>query len=111
MNCAPFQSPRLPRIRFGAGELASLPAEAALLGRRILLVTGARSLRATPHWRRLLDGLTERGLEWESLEVAREPTPELVDAAVARFAHSGIECVVGVGVAVDEVGGPAAGAP
>lgn len=87
----------LPRILFGEGRLADLPAETARLGRRALLVTGARSFRDGPRWRPLMEGLAAAGLEVATMAVAGEPTPELIDGAVAEFAGAGIEVVVAVG--------------
>lgn len=94
---APFAIARLPRIAFGDGALGSLPAEAAALGRKALLVTGAKSFQASPHWPALLTGLESRGVAWEHFAVAGEPSPELVDAAAVRFRDAGIEVVLGIG--------------
>ncbi|MEW5728136.1 MAG: iron-containing alcohol dehydrogenase [Pseudomonadota bacterium] len=93
----PFTLTPLPRILFGEGRLAELPAETARLGRRALLVTGARSFRDSRHWRPLVDGLAAAGVAVETLAVAGEPTPDLVDGAVAEFKGRGIEVVVAVG--------------
>ncbi|MGF1639419.1 MAG: iron-containing alcohol dehydrogenase [Rhodospirillales bacterium] len=93
----PFAIARLPRIVFGAGSVASLPAEIGAFGRRALIVTGARSFRATTHWPRLLDGLAAAGVAWSDLAVDGEPTPEAVDQAIAEFSESGVEVVVGIG--------------
>ncbi len=93
----PFAIARLPRIVFGAGTVASVPAEARGFGGRALIVTGARSFRASPHWQRLLDGLAARGVAWFDLSVEGEPSPELVDRAVAEFSESAIDVVIGIG--------------
>ncbi len=66
-------------------------------GRRALLVTGARSFRATPAWGALLAGLADAGVETREMTVCGEPSPRLVDGAVARFAPDGIDVVVGIG--------------
>lgn len=94
---APFSIARLPRIDFGAGAVAGLPAEIAAIGRRALIVTGRRSFRASRHWQPLLDGLAKRGVAWFDLGVEGEPTPDIVDAAVAEFAESDVDVVVGIG--------------
>ena len=94
---APFGIARLPRIVFGEGALADLPKEAAALGRSLLLVTGARSFRSGPHRAMLLDGLTGADLAVSEMAVEGEPSPELVDEAVASFADRGIDVVVGIG--------------
>ncbi|MEO5337419.1 MAG: iron-containing alcohol dehydrogenase [Magnetospirillum sp. WYHS-4] len=94
---AGFAIARLPRLRFGDGTVASLPEEVAALGRRVLIVTGARSFPASPHWPVLLEGLAARGVAWEHFAVAGEPGPDLVDEAAARFRGAGIEVVLGIG--------------
>ena len=61
----PFSMGRLPRIEFGSGAISHLPAIAARHGRRLLILTGARSFSVSPHWeglrKALADGLA-RGL-------------------------------------------------
>ena len=56
----PFGVARLPRIVFGASRRAEIPALVATFGRRALLVTGARSLRASPAWAEITAGLGGR---------------------------------------------------
>jgi alcohol dehydrogenase len=93
---APFALGRLPRVEFGAGAVAHVPEIVAGFGSRALLVTGRRSLEASPHWPPLVDGLRERGIEWRRVVVDGEPGPALVDAAVAE--HRGaVEVVLGIG--------------
>lgn len=94
---ASFSITRLPQIVFGPGSIARVPELAASFGRRALLVTGARSLRASRHWEPLTDGLRERGIEWAVLHVSGEPSPALVDAAVLEHGSRGIEVVIGIG--------------
>ena len=93
----PFGIARLPRIVFGAGTVASVPAEARALGTRALVVTGARSFRDSPAWQPLMDGLGDAGVACSDVRVDGEPSPELVDDAVAEFKNQGIDVVVGVG--------------
>lgn len=94
---APFTIARLPRIVFGEGALEGLPQEAAAFGRSALLVTGARSFRGGPHWPALCAGLRAAGFALQDIAVAGEPSPELVDEAVAAFAGKGIDLVIGIG--------------
>jgi alcohol dehydrogenase len=93
----PFAIARLPRIVFGAGSVATVPEEACAFGERALIVTGARSFRSTANWQRLLDGLAAAGVAWYDLSVEGEPTPELVDHAVAEFSESDVKVVIGIG--------------
>lgn len=93
----PFSIGRLPRIEFGAGAARKLPELAETYGRTLLLVLGAGSFLRSPLASPLLDGLRARGLSVETLNVPGEPSPELVDSAVADFRAQGIDLVVGIG--------------
>jgi alcohol dehydrogenase len=97
LSVVPFELARLPRIVFGAGSLARLPGIAAGHGRRALLVTGRRSFRASPAWEPLQRGLADEGMEVETTTVDGEPSPALVDAAVARHRGTGVDVVIAVG--------------
>jgi alcohol dehydrogenase len=66
-------------------------------GRHALVVTGARFLRASGYWERLAADLRRHDVRFESMPVDREPSPELIDQAVAEFGPRGIEVVVGIG--------------
>src|SRR5262245_33892033 len=63
----------------------------------MLLVTGARSLRASLHGRALYESFRTYGLEVHTLTVSGEPSPRLVDDAVREHRPRGIEVVVGIG--------------
>lgn len=93
----PFQVGRQPRIVYGAGSRARIPELAASHGRRLLLVTGARSLAASPHWKPLADAMGEKKLAWVKVEISGEPSPDAVDAAVAEHRDASIDAVVGIG--------------
>ena len=97
MMLAGFSIARLPRIEFGAGKIAALPALAAGYGSSALLVTGARSLRASRTWSDLEQKLEQAGLRWQSVTVDGEPSPHMVDQAVAQHAGSNIDVVIGIG--------------
>jgi alcohol dehydrogenase len=92
-----FDVARLPRIVFGAGRRAGLPALVAAHGRRALLVTGTRSLQGKPAWAEITAGFAEAGIAWERLAVDGEPSPELVDDAVAARRVDPPDVVVGIG--------------
>lgn len=92
-----FQVARLPEIRFGSGVFDELPEVLSRYGRQILVVTGERSLQQTPRWPRLLDALEKAGMGWKLVQVAGEPSPELVDQAVTRHRDTDIDAVVGIG--------------
>jgi len=94
---SPFAISTLPRIVFGAGSFKQVPELLQSFGKRVLLVTGGRSLRATLHWQGLLDAMKGRGLSWEDMVVQGEPSPQLVDQAVRMYRSAGIEMVLGIG--------------
>lgn len=93
----PFGVARLPRIIFGPGRRVEIPALLSPFGRRALIVTGARSLRASPAWAEITTGLDAAGIEWDQVAVDGEPSPELVDAAVASRRANPPDVVVGIG--------------
>ncbi len=97
MVIAPFEISRIPAIVFGEGALRRLPDVIAASGRKLLVVTGARSFPDSRHWPALEASLRQRGLVWEMVRVDGEPSPQVVDDAVARFRGAGIETVVGIG--------------
>lgn len=92
-----FSVSRLPRIVFGSGKLKELPDIVAGHGQCALLVTGNKSLRASKNWPLITDGLRAAGVAFESMAVEGEPSPSLVDNAVAEFRQKGIDVVVGIG--------------
>ncbi len=93
----PFGVPRLPRIVFGAGRISELAALVAGYGTRVLLVTGRRSFRDGPAWAPLIAGLDAASLAWDHLAVPGEPSPDLVDGAVAERRRNPPDVVVGIG--------------
>lgn len=97
MHLPTFSLTRLPLIHFGEGRLTEIPAQVAAYGNRVLLITGARSFRATPHWENLLQGLQDQQLSWESVTVADEPSPELVDQITKEYHPQNIQVVLGIG--------------
>ena len=92
-----FSVARLPRIEFGAGVLRRLPGIAAGYGRRLLLVTGVRSFVESAGGAWLLGELAAQGFSWQQLAVAGEPSPQVVDDAVARLRGADIDLVIGIG--------------
>ncbi len=93
----PFAIGRLPRIEFGAGRLATLPALAGAYGRRLLILTGGRSLAASPHWAGLAAALKAAGFTYAVLCIRGEPSPEEIDAIVREQRDGRWDLVVGIG--------------
>jgi alcohol dehydrogenase class IV len=89
---------RLPRITFGAGVFAQVPAIVASHGSRVLLVTGGHSFSSSPRRGELLTGLAEAGVTLVgSSSVTGEPSPADVEGPVARFRDADVDVVLGVG--------------
>lgn len=92
-----FTLARIPRIEFGPGSIARIPGIVARHGRRVLIVSGARSYLDGPCWPPLREALSGHGLAWESVRVDGEPSPELVDATVRALVGNAFDCVLGIG--------------
>ncbi|MGB0126857.1 MAG: iron-containing alcohol dehydrogenase [Rhodocyclaceae bacterium] len=92
-----FSIARLPRIEFGAGTRELLPRIAGQFGRRLLLVTGAKSFVESEAGSALSAALLAQGFRLDTFHVVAEPSPELVDGAVAQWREAGIDAVVGIG--------------
>jgi alcohol dehydrogenase class IV len=93
----PFSVARLPRIEFGAGLIASVPDIATRYGSRLLVVTGFRSFSESQAWANLTGKLAARGIDWQLMRVAGEPSPGLVDDTVRAFLDTHFDCVLGIG--------------
>ncbi len=92
-----YRHGRTPRILFGAGSSAQLPELIKTHGRRVLVITGGRSLDASGAWAVLAARLDDAGIAWARARVEGEPGPELVDALVEEHRASAPDVVVGIG--------------
>jgi alcohol dehydrogenase class IV len=92
-----FSIARLPRIEFGSGTLQKLPDIAAGYGKRLLLVTGAKSFLESAHAPRLFDALRQRNCSWEIAKVTGEPSPTFVDETIAGLRTQVFDAVIGIG--------------
>ncbi|MHB1189179.1 iron-containing alcohol dehydrogenase [Thiobacillus sp.] len=97
MRITDFSLSRLPRIEFGSGVLAKLPAIAHGYGTQALLVTGAGSLKNSPLWPAVTSGLKAQGISWLHLAIPGEPSPQRVDEAVRALRTESIDMVIGIG--------------
>ena len=94
---APFTIARLPKIVFGAGVIDQLPGEIKRFGTNALIVTGAKSFVASDAWAKLQQHLEDAAVSTTLLHVPGEPSPELVDDAVAQYKDDNFDVVVGIG--------------
>ncbi|MBW8306081.1 MAG: iron-containing alcohol dehydrogenase [Thiobacillus sp.] len=92
-----FSISRLPRVEFGSGALAKLPAIARRYGAHALLVTGAGSLKSSPFWADVTAGLRAQGMSWLHLAIPGEPSPQMVDEAVRALRTEPVDVVIGIG--------------
>lgn len=97
MNIQPFTISALPRIVFGDGSVSRLPELAQEFGQHALLVTGASSLRHSPTWPQLLQGLQNADVSYEHVSLSGEPSPQGVDDLVRQFRGARIDVVIGIG--------------
>ena len=93
----PFSIARLPRIEFGSGAFDRIAEITTRYGSRVLLVTGARSFPASENWRRLLQQFAELKISYGHVRIDGEPSPELIDQAVAEHAPANVDVVLGIG--------------
>lgn len=92
-----WQLSRLPQVLFGEGVSGQLTQLIQSYGTRVLLITGAHSFDVQPQTKVLLAEWQQAGLNIWHERVATEPSPQWVDACVARHADHVIEVVVGIG--------------
>ena len=86
-----------PTLVFGSGQLVALPGLVQQWGKKVLLITGGKSLLGSTRWPNLLEQLESAGIKWRQYTVAGEPSPMVVDRAVEQYREEGIEVVVGIG--------------
>mgnify|MGYP002713101348 CR=1 FL=1 len=92
-----FSIARLPRIEFGNGVFNKVAELCSAYGRRVLLVTGAKSFLGSTFYQQLQDDFSARQLSLELCQVPGEPSPQRVDEAVKQFAAADIDVVLGIG--------------
>jgi alcohol dehydrogenase class IV len=94
---APFTFARLPQIIFGHRRISDLPAITGKFGRSVLLVSGAKSFAALDIAKELFEQFDRKDIKIYKVTVPGEPSPELVDEVVRRFANTSIDVVVSIG--------------
>jgi len=85
-----------PHIHFGAGTRSKLPEIIRSFGPKVLLVSGGRSFDSSELCQLLWTEL-QRQFEVHRIQVSGEPSPELVDKAVARYRDFAPDCIVAIG--------------
>jgi len=85
-----------PHIHFGAGTRLKLPDIIQGYGQKVLLVSGNQSFDSSTVCQSLLSELQSQ-FEIQHMKVSGEPSPQLVDEAVAKFRSFAPDCVVAIG--------------
>jgi alcohol dehydrogenase class IV len=93
----PFAFRTAGAILFGRGTRDRVPEAAARFGRRVLLVTGARSLAASGELDRLRERLSSAALTVVTWPVSGEPDVGAVDRGAATARECGAQVVVAIG--------------
>jgi alcohol dehydrogenase class IV len=91
-----FRLSRIPEIRFGAGDIRTLPSLVSRYGNRVLILTGKSSFRGTEAWNGLLKELYSGKFIVSDEIVSGEPSPELINGIVSKYGKE-IDVVVAIG--------------
>lgn len=92
-----FNFARAPYIHFGAGKFGTIGKVAGKFGKRAVIVTGGSSLAESGRMDSLVKLLESESITHYHVGFTGEPSPEIVDGAVSRFAGKGIDAVIAVG--------------
>ena len=92
----PFFFAATPHIDFGVGRRNRLPDIVRQFGGKIILVTGGKSFDHSTCCQDLLTGL-QKEFEVQHIKVVGEPSPALVDDAVAKYKAFSPACVIAIG--------------
>ncbi len=92
-----FSLLKLPSLHFGAGSFSFLPKLVSGYGRNLMVVTGSRSFEASGRLEWLLGELRMAGIGYLHCRVQGEPSPEVIDAAVASGRKVGTDMVIAIG--------------
>lgn len=96
----PFEMARQPRLIVEDGGFRRLAEILEGYGfRRIILLTGGKSLRKSDSWEMIRRDLTDHGISSRDLSVSEEPSPEMVDEFVEELCgdSADFEAVVAIG--------------
>ncbi|MDH5361017.1 MAG: iron-containing alcohol dehydrogenase [Gammaproteobacteria bacterium] len=92
-----FQIAALPHLFLEDGGINKLPELILRYGKKVLLVTGGSSFGSSVTWSRLSGQLDSAKISVHRFRVHDEPSPQLVDDAVAAFRLENIQVVVAIG--------------
>jgi len=93
----PFSFARIPFIIFGAGKLKELYNIIPEFGNNVLFVIGGSSLNQSGKWNEIISNLENKSINFTSFSISGEPSPTLIDNAVAKFREKDLDLIVGIG--------------
>ncbi len=88
---------KIPRIIFGAGNLARLPDILKEYGDTFIIVTGASSFRSGAYGRTLFKTLENSECTIFNARIVKEPSPLDIDEIVSEYFQKKIDAVAGIG--------------
>jgi len=92
-----FRFARIPNIIFGAGKFSELYDIIANFGKNVLYVIGGSSLNVSGKWDEITNEMLRRSINFYSISIAGEPTPNLIDEAVKKFRQKKLALIIGIG--------------
>jgi len=92
-----FQIARTPYLIFGPGSRMQLPALAGRCGRKILLLTGSKSLEKSGFLVELKQKFRQADCIFKTAGIQGEPSPDLIDQLVQEFRSWKPDLVIAVG--------------
>ncbi len=97
MKVQPFNFSRLPELVFGSGKISTLSLRIKGFGSRALIVVGGKSFVSSIEGNKVLDQLKADSIDFKVCHVDREPTPQMIDDVVQRYAEQSLDVVVAIG--------------
>jgi alcohol dehydrogenase class IV len=93
----PFQLNLPGRILFGRGKFAALPELTSSYGRKVMILTGARSFQQSPFYKPLIKGFEDLSMGFEVIGISGEPSPMLIDGITTKYRRKEVEVIVAIG--------------
>jgi alcohol dehydrogenase class IV len=92
---------RTPKVIFGTGEVLKIGLVSKAFGKKCILVHSLSVAKNHEIWHSITNSLITEGVHVELLQVSGEPSPELVDNAVASFKNMDFVIAIGGGSVID----------
>ncbi len=92
-----FTFAKMPKIYFGPGKANELPKLVHEIGNRVLIISGASSLKSSGKWDVLVSSVKDASIHYFDFPIKGEPSPDSVDRAVSEFNAKNIDVVLAIG--------------